>query len=132
MIVVDSSAIVAIIRKEDDGPVFADVIDGQDRIWMSAVSYVETNMVVNGRRLDVELLNVDEILLAMGIEVVPLSLESGRAAVSGFMKFGKGRHRARLNFADCFSYGLAKNHNLPLLFKGDDFIHTDIVPAWRP
>lgn len=132
MIVVDTSAIVSIIRQENDALALADVIDEQDRALMSAVSFVETSMVVNGRRLAVDLANVEDILAAMSIEIVPLSVDDGRAAVSGVMRFGKGRHRARLNFADCFSYGLAKSRNLPLLFKGDDFLHTDIVPAWRP
>jgi ribonuclease VapC len=132
VIVVDTSAIVSIIRQEDDASIFADIIDDQDRTLISAVSFVETSMVVNGRRLDVDLANIEEILVAMSIEVAPLSLDDGKAAVSGFMRFGKGRHRARLNFADCFSYGLAKSRNIPLLFKGDDFVHTDIVPAWRP
>ncbi|MFN3351003.1 type II toxin-antitoxin system VapC family toxin [Pseudorhodoplanes sp.] len=132
MIVVDTSAIVSIIRQEEDALALADVIDEQDRALMSAVSFVETSMVVNGRRLDVNLANIEDILAAMSIEIVPLSVDDGKAAVSGFMRFGKGRHRARLNFADCFSYGLAKSRNLPLLFKGDDFLHTDLVPAWRP
>jgi len=132
VIVVDTSAIVSIIRQEDDALALADVIDEQDRALMSAVSFVETSMVVNGRRLDVDLENVEDILAAMSIEIVPLSVDDGEAAVSGFMRLGKGRHRAHLNFADCFSYGLAKSRNLPLLFKGDDFLHTDIVPAWRP
>ncbi len=132
MIVVDTSAIIAIIRQEDDASALANVIDEQERVFISAVSFVETSMVVNGRRLDVDLANVEAMLAAMSIEIVALSLDDGKAAVAGFMRFGKGRHRARLNFADCFSYGLAKSRGLPLLFKGDDFIHTDIVPAWRP
>lgn len=132
MIVVDTSAIVSIIRQEDDALILADIIDDQDRTLISAVSFVETSMVVNGRRLNLDLANIEETLAAMSIEIVPLTLDDGKAAVSGFMRFGKGRHRARLNFADCFSYGLAKTRDLPLLFKGDDFIHTDIVPAWRP
>jgi ribonuclease VapC len=132
VIVVDTSAIVSIIRQEADAPALADIIDEQDRTLISAVSFVETSMVVNGRRLDVDLANVEVILAAMSVEIVPLNLDDGKAAVLGFMRFGKGRHRARLNFADCFSYALAKSRNIPLLFKGDDFIHTDIVPAWRP
>jgi ribonuclease VapC len=132
VIVVDTSAIVAIIRQEVDASALADIIDDQDRTLISAVSFIETSMVVNGRRQGVDLTNVGAILAAMGTEVVPLTLDDGKAAVAGFMRFGKGRHRARLNFADCFSYGLARSRNLPLLFKGDDFIHTDIVPAWRP
>jgi ribonuclease VapC len=68
----------------------------------------------------------------MRIEIVPVTLEQGAVAITSFMQYGKGRHGARLNLADCFSYALAKTRRLPLLFKGDDFAQTDIVPAWRP
>lgn len=132
MIVIDSSAVVSIVRREADARIFEDIIDDQDRSLMSAVSYVETNMIISGRRLDVDPANIDKILAAMSIEVVAVSADDGKTAVQGFLRFGKGRHRARLNIADCFSYGLAKSRGLPLLFKGDDFAQTDIVPAWRP
>jgi ribonuclease VapC len=59
-----------------------------------------------------------------------VSLEQARAALASFIRYGKGRHRARLNLGDCFAYALAKTRNLPLLFKGDDFLNTDIIPAW--
>jgi ribonuclease VapC len=99
---------------------------------MSVVSYVETNMVIAGRRADADLRQVEALIKALGIETVPVNLEQGETAVASFMKFGKGRHRARLNLADCFSYALAKSREVPLLFKGDDFLNTDIIPAWRP
>jgi ribonuclease VapC len=107
MIVADSSVIVAIMRHEDDADLWTDVLDRTARTFMSVVAYVETGMVMTGRRLDVD----------------PLT---------AFIRFGKGRHRAALNLADCFTYALAKSRDLPLLFKGDDFSQTDIVPAWRP
>jgi ribonuclease VapC len=66
------------------------------------------------------------------IEIVAVDASLAEVSVSAFDLYGKGRHRARLNLGDCFSYALAKSRNVPLLFKGDDFIHTDIVPAWRP
>jgi ribonuclease VapC len=132
VIVIDSSVVVSIVRQEDDADILKEIIDNQDRILMSAVSYAETNMVISGRRRDADLNRVDLLLAAMSIEVVAVSSAEGKVAVHGFLLFGKGRHRARLNLGDCFSYALAKSRNLPLLFKGDDFIHTDIVPAWRP
>jgi ribonuclease VapC len=132
MIVVDSSVVVAILREEADSAQLLDVLDRTPRSLMSVVSYVETNMVIAGRRADADLRQVEALIKALGIETIPVSLEQGATAVASFMKFGKGRHRARLNLADCFSYALAKSRELPLLFKGDDFLNTDIVPAWRP
>lgn len=99
---------------------------------MSVVSHVETSMVVAGRRADADLLRVNDMLQALHIEVVPVTLAHGAAAVRAFLMYGKGRHSARLNLADCFSYSLAKTQNFPLLFKGGDFLKTDIIPAWRP
>jgi ribonuclease VapC len=75
---------------------------------------------------------VDELLGLFDIEIVPISQALTHAAVDAFDRFGKGRHPARLNLADCFSYALAKSRELPLLFKGDDFSNTDLTPAWRP
>jgi ribonuclease VapC len=66
------------------------------------------------------------------IKLAPVDRALADAAINAFEQFGKGRHPARLNLADCFSYALAKSRGLPLLFKGDDFAKTDIVPAWRP
>lgn len=132
MIVIDTSAIIAIIRKEDEATVWVELLDQTPKTYMSVVSYVEANMVMTGRRTDVELGAVDNMVTALGIELTPVTIEQGIAAVTSFVTYGKGRHPARLNFADCFTYALAKTKGLPLLFKGDDFLKTDIVPAWRP
>lgn len=132
MIVVDTSAIIAIIRKEDEAPIWVELLDQTPKTYMSVVSYVEANMVMTGRRNDVELGAVDDMVAALGIELVPVTVEQGIAAVTSFVTYGKGRHPARLNIADCFTYALAKTKDLPLLFKGDDFLKTDVVPAWRP
>jgi len=132
MIVVDTSAIIAIIRKEDEAPIWVELLDQTSKTYMSVVSYVEANLVMTGRRSDVALGAVDDMVAALGIELVPVTVEQGVAAVTSFVTYGKGRHPARLNIADCFTYALAKTKDLPLLFKGDDFLKTDIVPAWRP
>jgi ribonuclease VapC len=132
MIAVDSSAIVAIMRSEADGPILTDVLDRTPKSFMSVISYVETNMVIVGRRPDAASKEVDDLLQALHIDVVPVTLDQGNAALAAFMSYGKGRHRAALNIADCFAYGLAKSRDIPLLFRGDDFRQTDIVPAWRP
>jgi ribonuclease VapC len=132
VIVVDTSIIVAIMREEADAAVWIDALDKTSRALMSVISYVETNMVIAGRRNDASASKVDEMLKALHVNVVPVTLDQGNAALTAFLRFGKGRHSAGLNIADCFAYALAKSRNLPLLFKGGDFPKTDIVAAWRP
>jgi ribonuclease VapC len=132
MIVVDTSVVVAILREEDDAAIWIDLLDHASKSLMSVVSFVETSMVIYGRDRETEPREITDLLNALRIEITSVSLEQGDAAVAAFLGYGKGRHRAALNIADCFSYALAKVHKSPLLFKGDDFIHTDIVPVWRP
>ncbi|TMJ65389.1 MAG: type II toxin-antitoxin system VapC family toxin [Alphaproteobacteria bacterium] len=131
MIVVDSSIIVAIIREESDAAIWVDVLDKTPHVFMSVISYVETNMVIAGRWSDARLGRVDATLKALHVRVVPVTLNQGNVALAAFLRFGRGRHSAGLNIGDCFAYALAKSRDLPLLFKGDDFAKTDIVPAWR-
>ena len=132
MIVIDTSALFALAARETERAAFFDILDRTDAAFCSTVTYVETTMVLTGRSRIVARDKVQTLIEDLKIEVVPLDSRAMEGAIVAFDKFGKGRHRARLNFSDCFSYGLAKSRNLPLLFKGDDFIHTDIVPAWRP
>lgn len=132
MIVVDSSVIVAILREEDDASTWIETLDQTTKALMSVVSFVETSMVIYGRARDTDPGEVADLLDALRIEVIPVTLEQGEAAVAAFLRYGKGRHRAGLNLADCFSYALAKTRKVPLLFKGDDFARTDVVPAWQP
>jgi ribonuclease VapC len=129
--VVDSSIIVAIIREESDAAVWIDILDRTPQAFLSVVSYVETSMVIAGRRSDADLDRVDATLKALHVSVVPVTVDQGAVALAGFLRFGRGRHSAGLNIGDCFAYALAKSRGLPLLFKGDDFAKTDIVPAWR-
>jgi ribonuclease VapC len=130
VIVVDSSAIVAIIRGEPEAQKWLELLDGTPKSYLSAVSYVETNMVVIGRRPKADSHQIDGLLEVLHIDVVPVDLHQTALALDSFIKYGKGRHRAGLNLGDCFSYGLAKRKHLPLLFKGEDFLNTDIAPAW--
>jgi ribonuclease VapC len=132
VIVVDTSIVIAIIKDEPEAATFVDILDDSQMTIMSVVSYVEAHMVTNNRRLRTEATDVDNILAAAGIEIVDVTRDQAGLAVSAFLAYGKGRNRARLNLADCFSYALAKSRGAPLLFKGDDFSRTDIVPAWRP
>jgi ribonuclease VapC len=132
VIVVDTSAIIAIVRHEEEESIFTDILDDSSGSIMSAVSYVEANVVLIGRRSQADAKALDETLAALGIEISDVTYDQTALAIKGFVAFGKGRHPARLNIADCFAYALAKSRNATMLFKGDDFSKTDIVPAWRP
>lgn len=89
-------------------------------------------MVLHGQRIGYDMTKVDEMIRNLGLDVRGVDLNQGDLARQAFLKYGKGRNPAGLNFGDCFSYALAKARDDTLLFKGNDFIHTDIVPAWRP
>jgi ribonuclease VapC len=130
VIVVDTSALFAIVAREEERETFIDILDNEKGI-ISAVTYVESVMTLTGRSKQVAIAGVDDLIRASGIDVVSIDQNLANAAVNAFERYGKGRHPARLNLCDCFAYGLAKSRSLPLLFKGDDFLKTDIVPAWR-
>jgi ribonuclease VapC len=129
-LVVDTSAVVAILRDEPEKDHFVDLILRADACFMSAVSLQEAGTVVVGRHGDGgawELL--DALLSRLNVEIVAHDAALAGIARVAFLRFGKGRHPARLNFGDCAAYALAKSADLPLLFKGDDFTKTDIAPA---
>jgi ribonuclease VapC len=96
------------------------------------VTVVETMLVLCGRRIGATRKQVDDLVRKLGLEILPADMPQQECAIEALLRFGKGRHPAKLNLGDCFAYGLAKSRHLPLLFKGDDFARTDIVPAWRP
>ena len=126
--VVDTSAVVAILLDEPEAVALATALTSSDAPVMSAANYVELLLVSLSRGIAGRI-EVDDTLRDAAIQVVPLSPEQAQLAVTGYERFGKGRHPARLNFGDCFAYALAKERGLPLLFKGGDFAQTDIVPA---
>jgi ribonuclease VapC len=130
--VVDSSVVVAIMRDEPEATHFIGVLNEASAAAISGVAFVETHMVIAGRRAGAEPGQVERFLASLGIEIAEVTVDQARLAIDAFVRYGKGRHPARLNLADCFSYALAKSRNAPLLFKGDDFARTDIVAAWRP
>jgi ribonuclease VapC len=130
--VVDSSALLAIILREDERVVFQDLILRQPVVVMSVVSIVETTIGLLAKRREADAMRLDEILSTLAIETRGVDERQGRLARQAFVEFGRARHPAALNFGDCFSYALAKVREEALLFKGDDFLKTDIVPAWRP
>jgi ribonuclease VapC len=130
MIVVDTSAIVAMAFGEPEREAFAQAIQQADKALISTVSVLEARMVVHGRRGQRAVVLVDDLLRLPAFELVAPGVAEMDAAYSAFVAFGKGSgHPAALNFGDVFSYALAKVRGLPLLYKGDDFSQTDVVSA---
>jgi ribonuclease VapC len=130
VIVVDSSALVAILRREPEADTFLKVIAESQRCLVSSVSLLETSMVLAGQTGDHERWSdLDALIERAEIEVVPQDAEQVARAREAFLRYGKGHHPARLNLADCASYALAKGRGFPLLFKGDDFERTDLAAA---
>jgi ribonuclease VapC len=127
--IVDSSALVAILRGEPGAAAFTFSIENAvSRI--SAVNYVEAAVVMDSVRDPVVSRRFDDLILQGQIAVEPVTEDQARIARQAYRDFGKGSgHPARLNFADCFAYALAKNSGEPLLFKGDDFSRTDVACA---
>ena len=130
--VVDSSALVAMILGEDERLIFTDLILHEPSVVMSVVSVMEITITLLARRREPDAARLDETLATFAIEVLGVDVPQGILAREAFTQFGRGRHPAALNFGDCFAYALAKVRDESLLFKGDDFAKTDIVPAWRP
>ena len=128
--IVDSSAIIAILRDEEDAAHFAEAIEQAQSVRVSAASYVEVGAIIDQARDPVASRRVDDLLDVAAAIIDPVTVEQSAIARAAYRDFGKGSgHPARLNFGDCFSYALAKATGEPLLFKGDDFAHTDIEPA---
>ena len=130
MIVVDTSAIVAIAFGEPERGAFVQIIEQADKALISTVSAVEARMAVHGRRGQRAVALVDDLLRLPVFELVAPGAGEMDAAYSAFVVFGTGSgHPANLNFGDLFSYALAKARGLPLLYKGDDFAQTDVLSA---
>ncbi|MBN9541868.1 MAG: type II toxin-antitoxin system VapC family toxin [Alphaproteobacteria bacterium] len=127
--VVDSSALVAVCFNEADRDIFTDAILGSDDAKMSVPNLVEACMVVEARNGEAGGRELDRIVASFGLSVIAFDADQVEAARQAFRRYGKGRHRAALNFGDCCAYALAKTLDLPLLFKGNDFALTDIKRA---
>ncbi len=129
-IVVDASAIIAILRNEPEKDRFVDAILTASPRFMSAVSLQEAGMVVAGRYGDAAASEpLDALVARLNVEIVAHDAALARVAQEAFLRFGKGRHQARLNFGDCAAYALARSNDLALLFKGENFAKTDIGAA---
>ena len=128
--IVDSSALIAILRDEPEAAACAAAIDRAGVRRISAASYLEAAIVVDGSRDPIASRRVDEFMEVAELDVEPVTAEQARIAREAYRDFGRGSgHPAKLNFGDCLAYALAKTTGEPLLFKGEDFVHTDIVPA---
>lgn len=131
--IVDTSALVAILLGEPERDAFLGAIQDDPRSRLSAATYLETAVVVDGRRNPLLSRRFDELLDELGIGVVEVSAVQARIARAAYRDFGRGSgHPAALNFGDCFSYALAIDAREPLLWKGNDFGHTDVRPAVQP
>lgn len=130
MITVDTSAIIAILKGEPEAGSFLRTLSSAERVQLSAATYVECGLVVDARGDAILSERFDQLLAELKARIVDVSAEHARLARDAYRQFGKGSgHPAKLNFGDCFSYALAAESRTPLLFKGDDFTHTDVVPA---
>ena len=128
MIVVDSSALVAILEQEPDADRFLQILRDEPRRLVSAVTVYETGIVIGARRGWDTVTNVMALLDALGVEIVPFAEPYVSAALDAYRRYGKGVHpKARLNLGDCAAYALARSLNAPLLFKGGDFAETDVA-----
>ena len=125
--VIDSSAIVAILLDEPESESFIAQIVASDKRLISAVSVTEAGIVLESRRGDIGSREFDLFLHDANLEIVPVDAEQSEAARTAWRKFGKGRHPAGLNLGDCFAYALARVTGEPLLAKGEDFSQTDIL-----
>ena len=125
--IIDTSAVLSILLAEPDAKIYADAIAAAKHRVMAAPTYLELCMVFCGRRNDESLEMVEQFVQKAAISIRPFGPEAAAVAAQAFLRFGKGRgHPAQLNFGDCMSYAMSKTEAMPLLFKGEDFGHTDV------
>lgn len=129
MIVLDTSAVVAILFEEDDHHRYEVAIGSASACFVSAVTRVELSFVIEGRKGEAGRERLERFFALTGAEVVAVTPQQATIAINAFRQYGKGRHSAGLNIGDCFSYALATATGHPLLFKGQDFRRTNIVAA---
>ncbi len=124
--ILDTSALIAVLRREPDRDRLIERLLAAADVRISAGTLIETRIVAKRDGGGQELLELTDLL---GVEVVAVDARQGELAFEGFRRFGKGRHAAGLNFGDLFAYALARALDEPLLFKGDDFVQTDVKAA---
>src|ERR1700730_10044988 len=130
MIVIDTSALIAILNHEPERTALYEAIAAADRCLVSAVTYQEARHVLFAKRGVNGLYDLEDFLALIKAEIIPHDMQLAALSLEAFRRYGKGIDpKARLNFCDCAVYALAKGMRAPLLFKGDDFIHTDLQSA---
>jgi ribonuclease VapC len=129
LIIVDSSAIISVLARESDAVGFEESLAAEPDLAISAANKLEVMMVYGGKYGQAGLEAAQELFDRYSIVVTPVTEALADHAAKAFLKYGKGRHKAALNFGDCMAYALAKSLDAPLLFKGNDFSLTDVRPA---
>lgn len=124
--VIDTSALIAVLLRVADAHAIAEAIEAGSPRLLSAANLLEASMVIESRKGEAAGRELDLLLYRAAIEVVAVDQDQAEIARLAWRRFEKGRHKAGLNYGDCFAYALAKSRRLPLLFHGDDFAHTDI------
>jgi ribonuclease VapC len=127
--IVDTSAIIAILRDEPEADAFSEVLQQAPVCRISAATYAEAAIVTDVNRNPILSRRFDDLIRDARIRVEPVTLEQAKQVRQAYRDFGKSRHKAGLNLGDCFAYALAKEMDEPLLFKGGDFRHTDVEIA---
>lgn len=128
--IVDTSVLIAILKNEPEAQAFSDAIEAAKVVRLSAASYLESRIVVNRYKDPILMARLEEILENPGLQIEPVTAAQAKIAWVAYRDFGKGSGSpANLNFGDCFTYALARDKREPLLFKGDDFVHTDLRSA---
>lgn len=128
--IVDTSALIAILRDEPEAAACAKAIEAASHRRISAANFVEAAIVIDGSRDPVASRRFDDLLKEAQLVLEPVTSAQARIAREAYRDFGRGSgHPAKLNFGDCFAYALARATGEPLLFKGNDFTHTDVTPA---
>jgi len=128
--ILDTSALIALIEGEPEADMFLELIAHSSQVSISAATYVEASIVIDARDNPVLSRSLDTLLDDLAVTIEPVTADQAWVARQAYRDFGKGRqHPAQLNFGDCFSYALASTAGQPLLFKGQDFSHTDVRSA---
>ena len=130
--IIDTSAVIAILKNEPESDAFSEAIEAAKVVRISAASYLESNIVIGRCKNPILTARLEEILENPGLQVEPVTAAQAKIAWKTYRDYGKGSgHPANLNVGDCFSYALAREKREPILYKGDDFGHTDLRNALK-
>jgi len=127
--IIDTSALVSVLDQEPEAEQIVCTLVSAPERMLSAVNLVEAGIVMQARRGDDGARDLDLLLAKLRVEIAVVTARQAEIARKAFRRYGRGRHAANLNFGDCFAYALAKDKSAPLLFKGNDFGHTDVMVA---